>query len=190
MRTSLAQPATEWLKNAPNPVTDPASVFACFNQAPPPQVIEFKGPHSFYRVAGRDEGRQRMADPYGCWWIDETALAQIATQISRLDQFEGWMSPEQLRLVQSMPLHYRALTAICEDWNDFREQVVMRLPPGETIVGLTGSTAPQPVRSTLDRQSRQTLWLPGGLEQVYFKRGNRGGTAGINPLWVYFEKLW
>jgi hypothetical protein len=130
-----------------------------------------------------------MADPYGPWWVDETALSSIYSKIARLDMFEGWMPPEILARIKSLPMHYRALAAICENWNDFREQVMLELPSQEELIGLCGPTAPQPLRDSMDRASRHTPWLPGGVEQVFFKRATRT-EKNINPLWVHWVNLW
>lgn len=54
-------------------------------------------------------------------------------------------------------------------------------------VGLTGSAAPQPLRSTLDPKDRKTPMLKGGAEQVYFKRTPALNT--VNPLWVWAEQV-
>ena len=152
-------------------------------------VMRYKGPHTFYRVAGWDETKSKMADPYGCWWIDEAVLGAIYSKIARLDMYEGWIPPDLLNRIKSLPMHYRALTAVCTDWNDFREQVALKLPHGEEIIGLSGGIAPQPLRGSMDRNSSKTPWLPGGLEQVFFKRAN-AIENNINPLWVHWIKLW
>ena len=83
----------------------------------------------------------------------------------------------------ALPVHYRALTAVCNDWNDLREQFELVLPVGEEIVGLTGKAAPQPLADTMDRRSRTVPWLPGGAEQVFLP-------GPINPLSVYKVNLW
>jgi len=137
---------------------------------------------------GRDKGK--MADPYGCWWLDEASLHTIFAKIERLDMFEGWMPADVLSRAKSLPLHYRALTAVCEDWNDLREQVVLTLPHGQELTGLCGRIASQPLRSSLSRSSPKTPWLPGELEQVFFKRAIRREERNINPLWVHWVQLW
>jgi hypothetical protein len=178
-----------WLRRPPIPVTATWKVLSGFDKSKPMMVVRYKGPHSLYRVAGWDETRGKMADPYGCWWIDETALRKIYSRIARFEMFEGWIPPDIMTRVKSLPMHYRALTAVCEDWNDFREQVVLKLPHGEEITGLCGAIASQPLRSRMDRKSRKTPWLPGGLNQVYFKRASVT-EHNINPLWVHWFKLW
>lgn len=189
MKEPLALDPAQWLRSSPIPMNAPDKVLSAFDKGKPRTVFKFKGPHKFYRVAGWDETKSRMADPYGCWWVDETALAAVYSQIARLDMFEGWMPPEILAHVKSLPMHYRALTAVCEDWNDFREQVLLELPSNEVLIGLAGAVEPQPLRSSMDRASRKTPWLPGGVDQVFFKRATKD-EKNINPFWVRWVKLW
>ena len=189
MQNTLPMNAVTWLRSSPLPMAAPQNIVSAFSGGTIKKVVKFKGPHTFYRVAGWDETKSRMADPYGCWWIDEKALQTIYTKISRLDMFEGWMPPDLLKRVRSLPMHYRALAAICTNWNDFREQVELRLPVNEELIGLCGMVAPQPVKSSMNPQSGKTPILPGGLEQVFFKRGN-AKERNINPFWVRWIKLW
>ena len=189
MRTVLQIDPVTWLRSSPIQISSPQKILPAFKGGALKRVIKFKGPHTFYRVAGWDETKKRMADPYGCWWIDETALQAIYTKIARLDIYKGWMPPDMLRRIQSLPMHYRALTAVCTDWNDFREQIELKLPANEELIGLCGMVAPQPVKSSMNSQSRKTPILPGGFEQVFFKRGN-AKEKNINPFWVRWIKLW
>jgi len=188
MKETVAVDPVQWLRTAPIPVTSPEHVLSGFDRSREIAVTRFRGPHSFYRMAGFDETRGAMTTPYGSWWVDESALASIYARINRYDIFEGWVPAAHLAQMKSLPVHYRALAAICEDWNDFREQVKLTIPAGEELTGLTGTVAPQPVRSSMDRASRKTPWLPGMLEQVYFKRGT-ATEASINPFWVHWVKL-
>lgn len=195
MREPVQSKPLQWLRSEPNPVPSPEDhVLSGFDQTKPMTVVRFKGPHTFYRMAGFDEKKREMTDPYGAWWIDEDVLTAMYSKISRFDMFEGWVPPEYLARMKSLPMHYRALAAICENWNDFREQVKLELPPGEAVVGLAGVIARQPLRDTMSRTSPKTPWLPGGVEQVYFKQPpkkvrnpNLPGT--INPFWVHWIKL-
>ncbi|MGH8502223.1 MAG: hypothetical protein ACREVE_07065 [Gammaproteobacteria bacterium] len=190
MKETLHTDAISWLRTSPIPVIAVGNVSSGFDQRWPMSVVRFKGPHTFYRVAGWDETKGKMADPYGCWWLDETSLHTIFAKIERLDMFEGWMPADVLSRAKSLPLHYRALTAVCEDWNDLREQVVLTLPHGQELTGLCGRIASQPLRSSLSRSSPKTPWLPGELEQVFFKRAIRREERNINPLWVHWVQLW
>lgn len=194
MRNTLPMNAVTWLRSSPLPIAAPQNILSAFSSGTIKKVVKFKGPHTFYRMAGWNEKDQKMADPWGCWWIEEQTLHAIYTKISRLDMFEGWMPPDMLRRVKSLPMHYRALTAVCTDWNDFREQIELRLPANEELIGLCGMVAPQPLKSTMNPKSRKAPILPGGIEQVYFKRGNANRkniiAPNINPFWVRWIKLW
>jgi hypothetical protein len=195
MKESVRIDPIEWLRNAPNPLASPEKhVLSGFDRTNPMVVTRFKGPHTFYRMAGFDETKGQMADPYGAWWVDQDVLTSMFSKINRFDMFQGWVPAEHLARMKSLPMHFRALAAICENWNDFREQVKLELPEGEAIVGLAGTVAPQPVRDTMSRTSRKTPWLPGGVEQVYFKqppkdRRNDKQPGSINPFWVHWIKL-
>jgi len=163
-------------------------------------VVRFSGPHKFYRMAGWSGKDQKMSDPYGCWWVDEAALTAVYSKIERLDMYEGWIPTEILSQIKSLPLHYRALTAVCKNWNDFREQVMLELPVNEELVGLWGSIAPQPLIDPKPhvrlRALRKMPWLPGGVDQVYFKSAPKAerdagrGRSSINPFWVRWINLW
>jgi len=189
MRELVHVDPEKWLRGTPIAVAAAQDVLRGFDRTKPMAVMRFKGPHEFYRTAGWDETKGKMADPYGCWWIDETALTAMYSKIGRLDMFEGWMTPDVLARIKSLPLHYRALAAICEDWNDFREQLKLILPQGEELTGLCGTVAPQPLKSTMSRTFSKTAWLPGGSEQLFFKRGT-ASERNINPLWVHWINLW
>lgn len=199
MRQPLSLDPTKWLSSAPIPIPSPQSVLSSFVQYPPVSVERFTGPHKLYRMSGLMEkpgGIRQPTDPYGSWWVDEEVLRQIYNKISRFDMYEGWMRPELLADIQSLPTHYRALLAVCQNWNDLSEQVALVIPEHQDIIGLCGPTQKQPLRDNMDRKSRNTPWLPGGFEQVYFKvdtdakrKGLKWQTS-INPFWVYFEKLW
>lgn len=189
MREVLSIDPQKWLHSKPIPISNVGKVLSGFERSKGQKVVKFTGPHTFYRVAGWDETSKQMCDPYGCWWIDEQALKDIYAKIARLDMFEGWMPPEMLQRAQSLPMHYRALTAVCRDWNDFQEQIALKLPPNEVLTGLCGAVAPQPLRSTMDVQSRKTPMLPGGLEQVFFKRATPS-ERNMNPFWVHWIRLW
>jgi len=137
-----------WLRSKPIPIANTVRVLSGFDRSKSLKIVKFTGPHTFYRVAGWDETGKRMGDPYGCWWIDENALKDIYVKIARLDMFEGWMPPDILQHAQSLPMHYRALTAVCQDWNDFREQVALKLPPNavssQNLSGIVKLNVPHP----------------------------------------------
>ena len=97
-----------------------------------------------------------------------------AEQQMRLDQFEGWLPADEL--LKAVPAQYRAVAAICRDWNDLSEIWELSLPSREVLQGLVGQTLEQPEYSHLDPRQRTTPMLAGGAEQVFFKVKN--------PFWV------
>ncbi|WP_395699718.1 hypothetical protein [Aquabacterium sp.] len=181
MRQEQTLSPAAWLARGPMAV-NPAEVLPNFRVGSA-KVVRFIGPHRFYRAAGWDATRVRLASAFGSWWADEQALVAIG---SRIDQFEGFLPPELLR--RAWPAQYRGLAALCEDWNDMREMFRLDLPPREELTGVVGLASEQPLRSTLDPRQRRTPMLPGGGEQVYFKRTPT--LSAINPLWVHAEPPW
>jgi len=168
MRSAMAISPVAWLTSPPNPVS-PARVLP--NYRPPVRVYEFKGPQKFLRAAGYSKSQGGLANPWGEWWTPEEVVAGIDMH---LEQFEGWLSANELR--RALPARYRAVAAICRDWNDFSEVWELSLPSGEVLQGLAGQTKEQPEHSHLDPNKRTTPMLLGGAEQVFFKVKN--------PFWV------
>lgn len=181
MRQEQTLQAAAWLARGPIAL-NPGEVLSALVPGSA-RVVRFAGPHRLYRAAGWDGRRGKLTTPYGSWWADEQALVSIG---NRLEQFEGFLPPELLR--RAWPAQYRGAAALCEDWNDMREMFRLDLPAGEELIGVVGLAAPQPQRSTLDAQDRRTPMLPGGGEQVFFKR--TATLSAINPLWVHAEPLW
>ena len=124
------------------------------------------------RAAGNDD-RGRSASAYRGYWVRSSSLLPL---YAKLSQFEGWLTDQELSAQAEW--RYRALTAVCLNWNDFSEFAELQLPRGESLTCLIGPAAPQPVRSTLSILAPTTPILRGGMEQIFF----RGGDA--NPLWV------
>lgn len=182
MRQEQTLSPSVWLAGGPIAIGNPSAVLQAF-QPGTVKVVRFLGPHRLYRAAGWDAKGGRMASAYGSWWSDEQALAQIGARIS---QFEGFLPPELLK--QAWPAQYRGAAALCEDWNDMREMFRLDLPPREELTGVVGLSAEQPQRSTMDPTHRHTPMLPGGGEQVFFKR--TASLSAISPLWVHLERLW
>jgi hypothetical protein len=168
MRTPMAISPATWLTNPPSPIS-PARVLPNFRQRV--RVCEFKGPEKFLRAAGLSKSRGRLANPWGEWWTPREVLTRINM---RLAQFEGWLPATELR--RAVPAQYRALAAICRDWNDISEVWELFLPAGEVLQGLVGQALEQPEYSHLDPKQRATPMLAGGAEQVFFKVKN--------PLWI------
>ncbi|MES9854839.1 MAG: hypothetical protein ABW170_23770 [Candidatus Thiodiazotropha sp. L084R] len=181
MRSELAISPSDWLKEHPISIQNPASILSAFKPVAI-KVVKFKGPHRLYRASGWDSNRGQIASAYGSWWADERVLAKLA---QRIDMFKNWL-PDELRR-KALPIQYRGATALCEDWNDMREMFSLKLPAGQEITGLVGIASEQPKLSSLDPNSRHTPMLQGGAEQVYFKRTPT--LNSVNPLWVYSEKL-
>ena len=124
-------------------------------------------------------GQMTLADAYsGKWWVDESVLVQIAGRLERA----GWLTDTERR--QAWPAQYRALTALCDDWNDMSEMFALELPLDEHIEGLVGVVKDQPQFSPKDPQRRSDARriLPGGAEQVFFKVKD--------PTWVRQVHLW
>jgi hypothetical protein len=138
-----------------------------------PRVARYTGPHRFLRAAGRDASGS-LADAYsGTWWADEAVLFQIA---GRLSTAQLWMTADERQ--RAWPAQYRALMALCEDWNDMSEIFALEIPAGETLEGLVGPAAAQPefsVKDPLGRHNPRRV-LSGGAEQVFFRVKN--------PFWV------
>lgn len=143
------------------------------------RVCEFIGPHNFYRAAGRNAAG-RLGRAYGGeWWADESVLVEIANKLQRA---EGWMSHDQRQ--RAWPAHYRALTALSEDWNDMSEMFKLELPSGASLMGLIGPAKDQPEFSaaSLNPPHNPNRILIGGAEQIFFRVKN--------PLWVHKIQLW
>lgn len=176
MRQEQTLSPSVWLASGPIAIARPGAVLDAFAGGTV-RVVRFVGPHRFYRAAGWDARSGRMASAYGSWWADEAALARIG---ERLALYKGFLPPELLRL--AWPAQFRAAAALCEDWNDLRELFVLDLPAREELTGVVGPAAPQPLRSRQDPARRDTRMLPGGIEQVFFKRTRT--LNAVNPLWV------
>lgn len=175
MREALGIDPTDWLKRAdPNPVPRPDQVLDGYSETP--VVTRFTGPEVFYRAAGEDASGRTARAYAGAWWVAESVLVEL---YRKLAQYEGFLPQSMLR--QALPLQYRAVTALCEDWNNMREIYRLSLPDGETLEGLVGPTKEQPQRSTMDPSDPTTPWLRGGAEQVYIKVKN--------PLWIFRASL-
>jgi hypothetical protein len=173
------RPAT-WLARGPLAVR-PAEVLAAFAPGSA-KVVRFAGPHRLYRAAGWDTLRGRQATPHGSWWADEQALVRLG---ERLPQFEACLPPGLAH--RAWPAPYRGAAALCEDWDEMREFFRLELPPGEELVGVAGLALP-PLRTGSQARQRRTPMLPGGGEQIFFKRTPQ--LSPINPQWVYAETLW
>lgn len=170
MRIPLSTPATIWLTSPPSPVP-PGHVSGILKAfADTPKVYRYTGPHRFYRAAGRT-AKGDLASPYGGWWADEKVLIGIA---ANLEKFEGWLTAGEINA--AWPAQYRALTALCTDWNDMSETFCLDLPAGEQVEAMAGVTREQPRESTLDPSLSTSPMLRGGAEQVFMKVKN--------PLWV------
>ena len=182
MREQLSVSPKEWLLSQPIPIPFASSVISAYRPNSL-KVIKFKGPHNFYRAAGWDSTKGELASAYGGWWADESELVKIN---SRLSMFENWLPKELMR--KALPAQYRGATALCEDWNDMREMFKLVLPVSDEIIGLVGIAAKQPLNSKYDPRSPNTPMLPGGAEQVFFKKTKT--LNSINPLWVHSERLW
>lgn len=145
----------------------------------PLQVYSYSGPHRFYRAAGLNAvGRQARA--YGGeWWADEGVLIEIAR---RLERSKYWVTHAERQ--KAWPAQYRALTALCEDWNNMDEIFALELPAGDQLEGLAGTAREQPEFSIYDPRGRHhpDRILVGGAEQVFFKVKN--------PLWIHKVNLW
>ncbi|MBX2879638.1 MAG: hypothetical protein KTR32_06895 [Granulosicoccus sp.] len=182
MKEQLRISPIKWLSDAPITIPNPASVIGAFRPGTM-KIVKFKGAHRFYRAAGWDSTRGEMASAFGSWWADEIELVKIS---QKMNMYKNWLPDELLR--KALPAQYRGATALCEDWNDMREMYKLDLPPQEEIEGLVGIASAQPKKSTLDVNSRQTPMLPGGAEQVFFKKTPT--LSSINPLWIRSERLW
>lgn len=162
----------EWLAAAPNAVPPDkiAEVLATFSELP--AVYRFTGPARLIRGTGADS-KGTMARAYGgAFWVDERVFSIIDANLS---QYVGWLSAKELASAERAK--YRALTAVCEDWNDLREYHEMRVPEGETFDGLAGAIRKQPIQSKMDAANAKTPMLTGGFEQIFLKVRN--------PLWIY-----
>jgi hypothetical protein len=182
LRENLPISPMTWLSDGPIVIDNPTSVLATFKQNPV-SVVRFSGPHAFYRAAGWDSNKGRLASAYGSWWADSLVLAQIGNQIT---MFEKWLPTDLLR--RAWPAQYRGATALCENWNDMKEMFRLDLPASEAIFGLAGLAAAQPQFSRRDPASRKTPMFAGGAEQIYFKRTPT--LNSVNPLWVQSTVLW
>jgi hypothetical protein len=182
VRRDLPDAPLAWLSSGPITIPNPQAVLATFRPGTV-KVVQFSGPHRLLRAAGWDATTGRLASAYGSWWADELILGQIG---ARLEKFESLLPPDLLR--KAWPAQYRGASALCEDWNDMREMFQLQLPPGDVITGLAGIAAAQPKRSNMNPTARSTPILPGGGEQIYFKRTH--ALNSVNPLWVYQTTLW
>ena len=152
-------------------------ILACYTGAV--QVYTYTGPHNFYRAAGLNASG-RLGRAYGGeWWADESVLIEIAQKLQRA---EYWMTQSERQ--KAWPAQYRALTALCEDWNDMSEMFKLELPAGESIEGLAGPAKEQPEFSATAPHGlhNPNRILIGGAEQVFFKVKN--------PLWIQKVQLW
>ena len=139
-------------------------------------VYTYQGPHRFLRAAGASSSG-RPASHYGDWWVDQSVFLKMA---GKMEQWEGWLTEAEIR--QMTKENYRAITAICRDWNDFREMVILDLPAGEQLEGLVGPVQPQPEYSIRSADHDVNRYFIGGAEQVYF--------GWKNPFWVKSIPLW
>lgn len=171
MRTAITVPPLQWLSTPPGVVARPQEVLATFADPGAAAVVRFHGGERFYRAAGL-KGNGALASAYGQWWVHQSVLAAIR---ARLEQFEGWLPASMLR--DAVPARYRALAAICRDWNDLSEVVCLEVPADKAIEALAGTTAPQPIDAAR-RHDPNVATLPGGAEQCFIK--------AVNPLWVYY----
>jgi len=174
LRFPLPITPAAWLSAPPkNPgaTWTPKSILSCYCGAP--AVYKYVGPCIFYRAAGlKADGR--LADAYsGEWWVESAVLEHI---YNKLAMYNGWLSPSEL--VRAASAQYRAITALCFNWNDMSEMCCLELPDRESVEGLAGAAMPQPAWSNrgLDPNDPRTPMLRGKGEQVFFKVKN--------PLWV------
>ena len=169
MRKRLIIKVDDWLKSAPGGVAFPSKVLPNF--AGQPAVYEYIGPHRFVRAAGRDFNGQLARAYGGEWWFDEAVLVQLR---ARLEQYRGWTQEQKLKA--ALPTQYRALAAICINWNDMSEFFALDLPAGERLTALAGPAKEQPYDSRMSVGLPTTPMLPGGAEQLFMKVKN--------PLWI------
>lgn len=173
MKTISSTPVNTFFSGMPNA----GQILSCYSGVV--NVHRYTGPHRFYRAAG-NTAAGRLARAYGGeWWADESVLIDIA---QKLERAKYWTSATERQ--RAWPAQYRALTALCGDWNDMSEMFKLELPPGEQIEGLAGPAKEQPEFSATDPHARHNAnrVLVGGAEQVFFKVKN--------PLWVHKVNLW
>ena len=139
-------------------------------------VFTYHGPHRFLRAAGASSSG-RSASHYGDWWVDQSVFLKIA---GKMEQWDGWLTETDIR--QLTQENYRAITAICRDWNDFREMVVLDLPAGEQLEGLVGFVQAQPEYSAKSPNHDVNRYFAGGAEQVFL--------GWKNPFWIRSIALW
>lgn len=63
MRNTLPMNAVTWLRSSPLPIAAPQNILSAFSSGTIKKVVKFKGPHTFYRMAGWNEKEKIMADP-------------------------------------------------------------------------------------------------------------------------------
>lgn len=171
--SSLNSAAAEWLASGPNGIQNEAfiaEILASF--AGLPRLAVLTGPETLLRAVGQNESG-KLANPYAGYWVRDSILAPI---YRRLGQFDGWLQQQDLSAMAEW--RYRALTAVCINWNNFSEFAELRLPAGETVPCLIGPVAPQPLHQSMDRALATTPVMRGGAEQIFF----RGGDA--SPFWI------
>jgi hypothetical protein len=174
VKKALAIKPVDWLSSppkSPNAKWVPGQILACYTGTP--TVCKYTGPYVFFRAAGLKASGQ-SADAYsGEWWVESEVLSKI---YSSLAQYKGWLTSDELTKATSA--QYRAVTALCRDWNDMSEIYCLTLPTNETLEGLSGPAKAQPEWSNrgLNPADPRTPMLRGQGEQVFFKVKN--------PFWV------
>jgi hypothetical protein len=165
-----------WLQDGPNGIKDPTDASAILaTYASTPTIGTIRGPDILMRAVGRNEIGQ-LGNAYRGYWVRQSTLMGISRN---LGQFEGWLTSQELSA--QAETRYRALAAICLNWNDFNEFAEMQVPLGQSIPCLIGPVAAQPVHSSMNPTDPKTPILRGGAEQIFIRSGDS------NPLWVYIR---
>jgi hypothetical protein len=168
---------TDWLENSPGGLDHErvSAILASFSGIP--TLTSISGPEILLRAVGWIEKdglpKHSRARAFSGYWVRQSMLLPL---YGNLSQFEGWLTNQEQS--SSAEWRYRALTAICLNWNDFDEFAEMHVPVGETIPCLIGPVAPQPLRDNMSIDSPRTPVLRGGAEQIYFRSGD------ASPFWV------
>jgi len=170
-RTRLRTNPATWLASPPNPFppANVAQVLATFSGLP--SVYVYHGPGLLIRATGSDAYGKPAAAYGGGYWAEGSILSQVD---ANLDRFVGWLTAKTI--AESKRLQFRALTALCEDWNDLSEFHQMEVPEGEVFEALAGPVKSQPLQSKLDAKASTTPMLRGGFDQVFLKVRN--------PFWI------
>jgi hypothetical protein len=100
-------------------------------------------------------------NPYGSWWFD----GELVQRWEKV--YPGSMPKEQRR--ESILESLRPMLAVCYDWNDFTQLLVMKLRSG-IIPVITGQGGAQPIFSPkagqMHEQNKNVVFI-GGYQQVY-----------------------